>query len=62
MPQKWKKEESERLRGEVDKIKFIGLRFAIGQVVNSGKQEDCKRFHKLDVLGMNGDLWDRIRG
>ena len=27
MPQQWKKEESERLRGERDKIKFIDLRF-----------------------------------
>ena len=26
-PRKWKKEESERLRGERDKIKFIDLRF-----------------------------------
>ena len=26
-PQKWKKEEDERLRGERDQIKFIDLRF-----------------------------------
>ena len=26
-PQKWKKEESEKLRGERDQIKFIDLRF-----------------------------------
>ena len=26
-PQGWKKEKSERLRGEADQIQFIGLRF-----------------------------------
>ena len=36
-PQQWKKEESERLRGEGDKIKFIDLRFERGQVVGLGK-------------------------
>ena len=25
-------------------------------------QEGGKRFHKLHVLGMNDDLWDRVRG
>ena len=34
-PQQRKKEESERLRGERDKIKFI--RFKRGQVVGFGK-------------------------
>ena len=33
MPQKWKKEESERLRGERDQIKFIDLGFERWQVV-----------------------------
>ena len=32
-PQQRKKEESERLRGEGDQIKFIDLRFERGQVV-----------------------------
>ena len=32
-PQQWKKEESERLRGERDQIKFIDLRFERWQVV-----------------------------
>ena len=36
-PQQWKKEESERLRGEGDQIKFIYLRFQRGQVVGFGK-------------------------
>ena len=31
--QPWKKEESGRLRGEEDKIKFIDLRFERGQVL-----------------------------
>ena len=33
-PQQMKKEESERLRGERDQIKFIGLRFERWQVVS----------------------------
>ena len=35
--QRWKKEESERLRGERDQIKFIDLRFERWQVVRFGK-------------------------
>ena len=36
-PQQWKKEESERLRGERDKIKFIDLGFERWQVVRFRK-------------------------
>ena len=38
-PQQWTKdyEESERLRGELNKIKFIDLRFERGQVVGFRK-------------------------
>ena len=25
-------------------------------------QEEGRKFHKLHVLGMNDDLWDRVRG
>ena len=32
MPQQWKKEESEQLRGERDQMKFIDLRFERWQV------------------------------
>ena len=32
-PQQWKKEESERLRGESDQIRFIDLGFERWQVV-----------------------------
>ena len=43
MPQQWKKEESERLRGERDQIKFIDLGFERCQVVRfrnaRGKQD-----------------------
>ena len=52
--QQRKKEESEQLRGERDQIKFIDLIFGRWQVV--GKQEEGKTFHKLHVLGMNGDF------
>ena len=37
MPQQWKKEESERLRGERDHIKFIDIRFERWQVVRFRK-------------------------
>ena len=33
-----------------------------GKLWDSGKQEEDKTFHKLHVLGMNDDLWDRVRG
>ena len=36
-PQQWKKEESERLRGEGDRIEFIDLTFERRQVVRFGK-------------------------
>ena len=42
-PQQWKKEESEGLRGEEDKIKLIDLRFERGQVVGylkEGRRQD----------------------
>ena len=26
------------------------------------EQEESKTFYKLHVLGMNDDLWDRLRG
>ena len=39
LPQQWKKEESERLRGEGDQIKFIHLRLERWQVV--GLSESC---------------------
>ena len=37
LPQQRKKEESERLRGERNQIKFIDLRFEIWQVVRFRK-------------------------
>ena len=62
-PQKKRKEEeSERLRGERDQIKFIDLRFEGWQVVRFRKARKGKTFHKLHVLGMSDDLWDRVRG
>ena len=36
-PQQWKKEESERIRGEKDQIKFTDRRFERWQVVRFGK-------------------------
>ena len=33
-----------------------------GKLQDLGKQEGGKTFHKLHVLGMKDNLWDRIRG
>ena len=45
MPQKRKKEESERLRGERDKIKSNDLRVERWQVVGLRKAREGKTFH-----------------
>ena len=60
-PQQRKKEESEKLRGERDQIKFvdlrfekfIDLRFERWQVVGLRKAKRRQTFHKLHFLGMN---------
>ena len=61
-PEQRKKEERKQLRGERYKIKFIDLRFEDGKLSDSGKQEEGKTFHKLHVIWMNDDLWDKDRG
>ena len=33
-----------------------------GELMESGKQEEGKTFHKLHVLGMNDDFWDKACG
>ena len=33
-----------------------------GTLQDSGEEEEDKTFHKLHVLGMSNDLWDRVRG
>ena len=50
-----KKEESQRLRGEIRSSLLI-LELKDGRLQDSGKQEEGKMFHKLHVLGMNDDL------
>ena len=62
MPQQRKKEESKRLRADRDQIEFIDLGFERWQVVRFRKARGRQAFHKLHILGMNGDLWDRVRG
>ena len=52
---------SEMLRGERDEILLI-LDLEEGEWMDSGNEEEGKRFHRLQVLGMNSDLWDRVRG
>ena len=55
-PQQWKNEESERLRGEGDKMKFIYLGFERGQVVGFRKGRRRQVFDKLHILGTNDGL------
>ena len=52
-PKKQKKEESERLRGEKDQIKFIDLRFEGWQVVR------CRKARRQDVL-LGASSWDEF--
>ena len=33
-----------------------------GKLCDSGKKEEGKTFHKLHVLGMNDDLWNKVCG
>ena len=33
-----------------------------GRLKDAGNQGEGKTFHKLHVLGMTVDLWDRVRG
>ena len=41
-------------------MEFLDLKD--GKLQDSGKQERGKAFHKLQGLGMNDDLWDRVHG
>ena len=61
-PQQRKKEESERLTGERDQIKFIDLGFERRRLVAFRKGSRRQTFQKLHVLGMNDDLRDKFRG
>ena len=36
--------------------------FKVGKLQDSGKKEEGKTFRKLHALGMDDDLWDRVRG
>ena len=57
MPQQRKKEESERLRGERDQIKFIDLGFERWQVVRfrnaRGREDVSVRAHDARVIVSN---------
>ena len=57
-----KKEKSERLRGEGDETKFIGLGFERGQAVGYGNGRRRQDFPKLFIFGMNDHLRDCFYG
>ena len=61
-PQQRKKEESEGLREERGiRSSLLILDSNDGKSQDLGQQEG-KTFHKLHVVGMNDDLWDKFRG
>ena len=53
-------ERREKLR-EADKIKISDLRFEENTKLKYSGKEEGKTFHKLHVVGMNDDLWDRVQ-
>ena len=62
-PQQWKKEGSERLRGEREmRSSLFILDLKDGRLQDSGRQDEGKTLHKLHVLGMNDDFWVRVYG
>ena len=32
------------------------------KLYDSGEEDEGKTFHVLQILGMNEDLWDKVRG
>ena len=60
-PQKWKKEETKSLRGD-SPIKLIDRQFVRWQVVRFRKARRKQDVHKLHVLSMTDDLWDKVHG
>ena len=48
-------------RREKIRSRLLILDFKDGRLKDSGKQEEGKTFHKLHVLGMNDDGWDKVR-
>ena len=62
-PQPRKKKESKRLYEEREvRSSLLISHFKDGKLQDSGNKEQGKTFHKLQVLGMNDDLWDKVRG
>ena len=56
-PQRRKREESERLRGEREiKLNLLILDLKDGKLQDSEKQEEGKTFHQLHVLWKNDYL------
>ena len=54
------KGEGEMLRGEVDQVKFIDMRFERGKVVGVGKGRRRQDALEIACLGMNDDLQNRL--
>ena len=54
--------EREREREREIRSSLLMLDLKIDKLYNSGKEDEGKTFHFLQVLGMNEDMWDRVCG
>ena len=60
--QQRKKDESKRLKGEREiRSSLLILDLKDGKLNDSGREDERKGLHKLHVLRMNDDLWNRGR-
>ena len=57
------KEEKERLSREREIMSsLLVLDLKTDTLYDSGKEDKGKTFHVVQVIGMNEDLWDEVRG
>ena len=58
-PKKEKRRKRKAKRREIRSSLLI-LYLKDGQLQHSRKEDGGKMFHKLHVIGMNDDLWDKV--
>ena len=60
-PSKGRKKKAKGLEERDIRSSLLILDLKDGKLSDSGKEEEGKMFHNMHVLGMNDDLWDRVR-
>ena len=55
-------EDEENLKGEGDQIRFLVSDLKEEKLQDYGKEEEGTTFHRLNVLRIKNDCWDRVRG